>query len=225
MFRKQTLRIAVLTAGLTAMTMGGMLRAADDSATPTPAPTAPTTRRARPSPADMIKNYRDQFEGLNLSDDQMKKIDGFVGTAETEINGLAGKTDQESRRAAFTAFRKLNEDVQSVLTDTQKTALAAKRRQQMMDRFKAAYTAPALKLTDDQTTKINAIFADMSKESAALDPSDPDARTKRRELMTSTREKLNAVLTPEQQKEIPQFGGGRRGNRGGQGGAPGTPPA
>ena len=47
----------------------------------------------------MLKNYRDQFEGLNLTEDQMKKIDGFVETAEAEIKKGEGDflTDREAR--------------------------------------------------------------------------------------------------------------------------------
>jgi Spy/CpxP family protein refolding chaperone len=215
---KQTLRIVALCAGLSVSSFAGWSFAADEPAKPAaPAadqPAPPTTRRARPSAADMIKNYRDQFEGLGLSDDQMTKIDGFITTAETEIKGLAGKEDQESGRSAFGAMRKLGEDVQSVLTDAQKTALRKKQQADRFDRFKKIYTAPELKLTDDQTTKINAIMADYQKESAAIDFTDPESRRKGFEARRAVREKLNAVLTPEQQKLIPQFGG-----PGGRGGA------
>src|SRR5665213_3988533 len=66
---KQTLRIAALCAGLTLSSFTGLSFAADD-APAKPAATAtttpPTTQRVRRSPADMIKNYRDQFEGLSL---------------------------------------------------------------------------------------------------------------------------------------------------------------
>ncbi|HWE01988.1 MAG TPA: hypothetical protein VG326_06210 [Tepidisphaeraceae bacterium] len=226
---KRTLRIVALSAGLTLSSFTGWSRAADEPAKPAaPAPSQPATpaapsgQRARRNPADMIKNYRDQFEGLGLSDEQMTKIDGFITTAETEIKGLAAKDDQESRRSAFGAFRKLNEDVQSVLTDAQKTALGKKRQTMMFDRFKKTYTAPELKLTDDQTTKINAIIADTQKEMADVNPTDQESRRKAFESMRAAREKLNAVLTPEQQKLIPQAPGGAGGRRGNRAGA--TPP-
>jgi len=214
MLRNKTLRIAVLTASLGAMALTGLARAADDTTTPpkTDAPATPPPRRGNFNPADMIKNYRDQFEGLNLTDDQMKKIDGFVETAEKEIKANAGSEDQDARRQSFTALRKLGEDVQSVLTETQKTALSAKRRQMMFTRFKESYTAASLNLTSDQTTKVNGIFDDAKKQLDAISPTDEEARNKSREIMRSTRDKLNGVLTPEQQKQIPQFGG-RRGNR------------
>ena len=122
--------------------------------------------------------------------------------------------------------------MQSVLTDPQKAALRGKRTAQSFDRMKTTYASPDLKLTDDQTSKINAIVEEAKKEAAAAaTSSDPQAdRQKMRDLMRATRDKLDAVLTPEQKKQIPQFGGGRnggnRGNRGnGQGGNnPPTPP-
>jgi len=224
---KQTLRIAALCAGLTLSSFTGLSFAADD-APAKPAATAtttpPTTQRVRRSPADMIKNYRDQFEGLGLTDDQMKKIDGFITTAETEIKSLSGKDDQESRRSAFGAFRKLGEDVQSTLTDSQKTALRKKQQAARFDRFKKTYTAPELSLTADQTTKINAIMSDYEKESANVDFTDQESRRKAFEGMRAVREKLNAVLTPEQQKQIPQFGGPGGGRGGARNRARTTPP-
>jgi hypothetical protein len=177
-------------------------------------------------PTERLKNYRDQFEGLNLSDDQMTKIDGFITTAETEVKRLLGAdADDSARREAFAAIRKLDEDVQSVLTDPQKAQLRQKRQQMMVDRFKTEYTKASLNLTDDQLKKVNAIFDDMKSQMAALPKGDDrESRGKAFQLLRDTRDKLNTVLTPEQQKQIPQFGRrGRTGNNGGNGG--GTPPA
>src|SRR5579863_4157665 len=118
--KKNTLRIVLLGAALSAVALPAFTLAADD----TPAP-ATRPSRGTFNPADMLKNYRDQFEGLNLTDDQMKKIDGFIETAEAAVK--KSTADGADRRAGFTAFQKLNDDVQSVLTDAQKTALKAKR--------------------------------------------------------------------------------------------------
>jgi Spy/CpxP family protein refolding chaperone len=172
----------------------------------------------------MIKGFRDQFEGLGLTDDQMTKIDGFVTTAETEIKKASD--DQEGRRTAFGAFRKLNEDVQSVLTDAQKAGLRKKQQAAMIDRVKKTYTAPELKLTEDQTTKINAVLADTQKAMADADYSTQEARRAAFGKMRDAREKINAILTPEQQKLIPQFGppGGGQGRRNRGNGAGATPP-
>jgi hypothetical protein len=235
MMTKETLRMIVLGAALSAVSLTGMARAADDPAKPA-TPAAAPTPPARPqfNPADMLKNYRDQFEGLNLSDDQMKKIDGFIATAEAEVAKTpapaapdANAQPGQGRRgggggAAFQAIRKLNEDVQSILTDTQKAALRAKQVAARVDRTLATYTAANLMLTDDQKTKVTAIIEDAKKEAVAFTPSgDRQADgQKQREMRTAMTEKLNAVLTPDQQKLIPAFGrGANGGRRGGAGGA------
>jgi protein CpxP len=68
----------------------------------------------------------------------------------------------------------------------------------------------ALTLTADQKTKITAIY----KESAAALQAIPqeERREKGMEMMKATREKIRAVLTPEQAKkfdDMPPMGGGR----------------
>jgi Spy/CpxP family protein refolding chaperone len=236
--KKATLRIMLLGAALSAVSFTGMSYAADDT-TPakpaTPAPTTPPARQGRGNfdPAEMLKTYRDRFEGITpaLTDDQMKKIDGFIETAEAEVKKNAGSTDPEARRASFGAIRKLGEDVNAVLTDEQKTAIRAKRTAAMFDQMKTTYTADNLKLTDDQKTKITAIIDEAKKAALAAPPPAPDANGGRQRgggfaAMREARDKINAVLTPEQQKEIPTFGGpgGGRGNRGGNPPAGGTTP-
>src|SRR5882724_11789768 len=143
MTTKKSLRIALLGAALAVTGFSGITRAADDTTKPaTPAPAAQPPANGRGgrggnfNPADQLKNYRDQFEGLKLTDEQMKKIDGFLETATTEVAKAA-----DDRRAAGQAMRQLQTDVDSILTDEQKTALRGKRQQQMIDRTKATFTA------------------------------------------------------------------------------------
>ena len=235
---KRTLRRMALGLGLSTMMVGGFAMGADEPApkpdapaqqpaTPAPQPTPPAQNGARPgrrTPADVVANYRDQFEGLNLTDDQMKKIDGFIETAEAEIKANGSSEDRANRRKSWEALRKLNEDVQSVLNDQQKAALQAKQRQQMFDRFKQSYLDPKLNLSEEQTKKINDIFAQAKTDFAGVEGQDDASRQKRREIFQQTREKLNAVLTPDQQKQIPQFGPRRGGNGGGAQNPP-PPPA
>ena len=247
MLNLKSLRIALLGVGLAATTFTGLAHGADDPApAPTPAPTpapapapdAPATPAPAPVPApqpggpggrfrrdpmEMLKNFRDQFEGLNLTDDQMKKIDGFLQTATTEMKSLEGKTDQESRDARRAAFQKLNDDTQSVLNDEQKAALKVKRATQMVDGMKSRYTAANLNLSEDQTKKINDLFDGVKVKITDLAKTTTDDQEFRRqsfEAMRGIRDQVNAILTPEQQKLIPQRG--PRGNRG-PGGTP--PPA
>ena len=178
MMAKHTWQIVLLGAGLTAAILCGNVRAADEP-TSTPAKTdQPSTegRRPRFDPAEMLKNYRDQFEGINLTDDQMKKIDGFLTTAEASIKPLLGKDDEDSRTQRREAFQKLRDNTQAILTETQKTALRQKMQAAMVDRSRKEYTKPELKLTDDQLKKVNAVFDDVLKQVKDLSPAGGDDR-------------------------------------------------
>jgi len=213
--KKYTLRIALLGAALAAGVLPAFTRAADD--TPPKPPQTQPSGRGRFNPADMLKNYRDQFEDLNLTADQMSKIDGFITTAEAAVKQSATAEGGSGRRAAFEAINKLRTDVSSVLTDTQKAQLAKKRNAESVKRFKTPYANPELKLTDDQTSKLNAVFSDMQSQLDALPPPAPgtqdrESYRKRGEVMSAARVKANAILTPDQQKLIPARRG--RGNRG-----------
>ena len=76
----------------------------------------------------------------------------------------------------------------------------------------------ALALTAEQKTKIVAIYKDQAAALQAI-PQE-ERREKGMEMMKATREKVRAVLTPEQMKkfdDMPPMGGGR-GGPGGPGG-------
>lgn len=218
---KLALRIVLLSAAFSTFALPALVRAADDTP-PKPAPTERPTR-GRFNPADILKNYRDQFEGVNLTDDQMKKIDGFIETAQADVKKAGEGNDRESRGAAFAALGKLRENVNSILTDAQKGEMAKKRNVESVKRFKDRYSNPELKLTDEQKSKLEAVYADYLAELGKLTPGtggfDRDAFRKRGELSRSEREKAKAILTPEQQKLLPADRGTGRRNRGG---APGT---
>ena len=219
--RFETLRIALLSAGLTAACLTRGVRAEDPPAKPQdPAPAAP----ARPGPADFLKNMKLLFAGINLTEDQQKKIDNFFEIATREIKDLEGRDD--ARQQTGEILSKLRDDVQSVLTETQKKELRQKFQQQMFDRLKQTYAKPELNLTDEQQKKITEVMDDAKKKLADLTAGDEQQQDRQAlfQLVRDTREKLNAILTPEQQKLIPQFGPGRRGQGGGAGGQTNPPP-
>ena len=91
----------------------------------------------------------------------------------------------------------------------------------------AARLKDALKLSDDQTTKITAIYAaQAAKQDSLVKAANGDFSTLRTAfapMREATNAKIKAVLTPEQaaayDKMPPQFG--RRGGQGGQGGGQG----
>ncbi|MDB5354498.1 MAG: hypothetical protein JWN24_951 [Phycisphaerales bacterium] len=211
----KTLRIALLSAGLTAACLTRGVRGEDPPAKPDPAPAAP----ARPGPADFLKNMKALFTGLSLTEDQQKKIDNFFEIATREIKDLEGRDD--ARQQTGEILNKLREDVQSVLTETQKKELRQKFQQQMFDRLKQAYAKPELNLSEEQQKKITDVMDDAKKKLADLTSGDEQQQDRQAlfQLVRDTREKLNAILTPEQQKLISQFGGRR-----GQGGQTNPPP-
>ena len=81
------------------------------------------------------------------------------------------------------------------------------------------------KLTDDQKTKITAIYEKAAKDMQALAPE--DRRTKGADIRTQAQKDVRALLTADQQTKfdaMPAPGrGGRQGGGGGGGGAPRPP--
>lgn len=243
----EKLRMAALAASVGMMVGVPLVRAAD----PAPAqPNPPAQQQAKPpqpgngqppppgapgpggprrgfNPLDMLKHYRDQFENVELTDDQMAKIDKFLETAEKNVKDLAASNDPDSRREMFQAMRTLDDDVQSILTDQQKQALRVQRQKMMFEQFTKPYKDPKLKLSDDQQKKVTEILdaARKKMEAAATAGGDPRQQMMATfQMMGDLRKQVSAILTPEQQALLPQFGppGGRRGP-GGPGGGPGGP--
>jgi len=90
----------------------------------------------------------------------------------------------------------------------------------------------AVTLTDDQKTKITAIYtADAKKMQDLMAAQDPDMRTKMTAMRTDENTQIKALLTDEQKPKFdaylaaqPQRGGGRGGAGGGAGAPPPPPP-
>jgi protein CpxP len=85
----------------------------------------------------------------------------------------------------------------------------------------------AVTLTDDQKTKIKAIYdADMKKMQDLREAQDPDMRTKMMAMREEENTKIKALLTDDQKPKYDAYLASmpRRGNGGGGPGA-GTPPA
>ena len=82
----------------------------------------------------------------------------------------------------------------------------------------------AVTLTDDQKTKITAIYdADQKKMADMMQAQDPDMRTKMQAMRADENKQIRALLTPDQQTKfdaMPQRGGGRGPGGGGMGGPP-----
>ncbi len=89
--------------------------------------------------------------------------------------------------------------------DAQKKGRGAPTPQQQVERIETAVG----KLSDDQKTKITAIYEKLGKDVQALDQS--ERRTKGQELRTAAQKDVRALLTEDQQKkfdDMPAAGGG-----------------
>ncbi|GGG99463.1 periplasmic heavy metal sensor [Mucilaginibacter phyllosphaerae] len=79
-------------------------------------------------------------------------------------------------------------------------------RQRMSPEDRAKALKESLKLTDDQTTKVTAIFQAQAKSMDSLRNAGGDMRSQMRPMMQATNEKVKSILTPEQaaawQKEM-----------------------
>jgi Spy/CpxP family protein refolding chaperone len=83
----------------------------------------------------------------------------------------------------------------------------------------------AVTLTDDQKTKVKAIYdADMKKMQDMRAAQDPDMMTKMQAMRADENKQIRALLTPDQQTKFDAMPQGR-GPGGGGGGMGGPPPA
>lgn len=88
----------------------------------------------------------------------------------------------------------------------------------------AARYKDALKLTDDQTAKVTAIFTAEAAKRDSITKAGGDARSGMMAIRQADQAKIKALLTPEQADafaKMPQGRGGRGGQGGGQGGQAG----
>lgn len=103
-------------------------------------------------------------------------------------------------------------------------------RQQMKPEDRAKQMQTALKLTDDQTAKVTAIYVEQaSKQDSIMKANNGDrqaAMGAMRPLRETYNAKIKALLNDEQKTEFDKMSqrGGRGGQGGGQGGGGGTPP-
>jgi hypothetical protein len=194
------------------------------------------------NPARTVEQYQTLVNELNLSADQKSKLDAIfkesgekAKTLATEVESLQGRERRE-KVMAFTG--EMRDKVNGVLSDEQKQTLrknmATRQAQQMTQRYRRA-TAD-LGLSEDQKTKVEAVLTDAEKKlteaMAQAEPGSGQGGGRGRggpfgEITQSTRDKINEILTPEQQEKLRETmrqgqgqgqGGRRRGQGQGQGG-------
>jgi hypothetical protein len=189
------------------------------------------------NPTQAVETMRKQVNELKLSDEQKTKLeavfkdaDAQAKTVATEAESLQGR-ERAQKVMGFT--RDLREKVNGVLTEEQRQTLrhnqATAMAKQMVEGQRQRLAD--LGLSADQKTKVDAVLADAEKKmadaAAAAQPADAGGAAGGQggarggpmaEVMRDTREKINQILTPEQQQKLQESRGGR-GQGGGRRGA------
>jgi len=191
------------------------------------------------NPTQAVETMQKQVNELKLADDQKTKLDAIFKEAETQAKTVASESEslqgRERAQKVMGFTRDLREKVNGVLTEEQRQTLRKNQATLMAKQMVENYhrRLGELDLTADQKTKVDAVLADAEKKAteaaAQAQPADGQGQGGGRggpmaEVMRDTREKINQILTPEQQQKLQASGpGGGRGQgggrRGGQGGA------
>ena len=188
------------------------------------------------NPAQTVEQLQTSVMALDLKDDQKTQLQAIFKDAGEKAKTLAGEVEGlqgRERAEKMNAFRtELREKVNGVLNDEQKQALrknmATQQAKQMTDRYRR--TLGELGLSDDQKTKAEAVLAESEKKMIDAAPQAGQGRPGQGggrggpfgEISRDTREKITALLTPEQktkfEEAMPQGGRGQGGGgrRGGQ---------
>ena len=211
-----------------------------------------------------LQRMQERMNQLDLTDDQKVQFQAIKDEVAETIRGMAPQlknlSPDERREKMKSALGDVREKMMSILTPEQKKKLreAGPLAQQvpggattapsggpgqdtpMINRMRQAVVA--LGLTPEQKTQVDTIFDDASKQAIELRKEAAggakgdrkDLREKVQELTKTVREKLAAVLTPEQQAKLKEtmpagaggrgagLGGGRK--RGDKADAPATQP-
>jgi hypothetical protein len=197
------------------------------------------------NPAQAVDRMREDTSALKLRDDQKAKLDAVYKEASEQAKSLETETQslepRERAQKVMPFMRDLREKVNGVLDDGQRQELrrsqATRMSKQMSERMKE--NLGQLNLTPDQQKKVDAVLADMEKKAAEAAAQGGDAAGAGGQgggrggaafgLMRETRDKINEILTPEQQQKFQELApaggrgqGGAGGRRGGAGAGAGA---
>jgi len=189
-------------------------------------PAAPGARRpgvAGPivRPLQIGPRIKQAVAGLDLSEEQSKKVDGVIANVQQKADGLRGqRPGPEMRQKVMELRDSAIGQMKAILTPDQfekfqlamrqsgpaGAGVAAGRPGAAIERFRDAVND--LKLTEDQKGKVDSVFADARKKFADLAPQlqkgQPTAETREkvRSVMQDLRAALTDVLTPEQMEKL-----------------------
>lgn len=190
------------------------------------------TRPARQRGGPELQRLQEAIAKLDLTDDQKQQVEALKDSIAETARGMAKEVKklppEERREKMREAMGDVREKFMSILTPEQKQKLPEAGRPgprggggtPLIDRLKQ--TVDALDLTAEQKTQTDAIFKDAADQAKALRTEAGGDRAAMREkageLGRETREKLAAVLTPEQKAKLKEsMPAGRRGDGAGPG--------
>lgn len=160
------------------------------------------------------KNFHLQYEELNLTPDQQAQMKSINEDFHKQMQALNKKEDitvKDQRDQAASLAKSRRQQVEKVLTDSQKQQLAQikadreKKRDEMaakrLDRLKEN-----LNLNDAQVATIKSKQAETRSKMKSIAKDDNIARTEKKEQLMALREEMNKsidnVLTPEQKTKM-----------------------
>ena len=195
------------------------------------------------NPAQAVERSREDTSALTLRDEQKTKLEAIYKEAADQAKSLETETQslepRERAQKVMPFMRDLREKVNGVLDEQQRQTLrknqATRAAKQTTERMKQ--NLGQLNLTSEQQTKVDAVLADSEKKmiEAAAQAGDNaggvggpgggrGAGGGAFGVMRETRDKINEILTPEQQAKFRELApqGGRGGGQGGRRGAGGA---
>lgn len=206
----QMLRAAAMSTVLLAVPAFAPAASAADDKSDAPAAEAPAQSRGRLDPAALVERFETALKELALTDEQKAKAKEIVGKARRAVAEGKGE-GRERLQAAARALADLRQDVNGLLTEPQRKALAEKL--PLLAR-RAAGDAPAamqqairaalekLDLSADQKAKIKALNDEAQAKLKAVTEEargqDESLAEKVRPILQEQREKLAQMLSGDQ---------------------------
>lgn len=167
----------------------------------------------------MMMNVDQLKQALNLTPDQVSKIQSIQANARTQRQAIVGNTSlspQDKRSQLMQLRQNTHQQVMAVLTPDQQAKLKQLHQQRKAERFDKM--SAALGLTPDQQTQIKAIRdkerTDLKavKDNASL--SAVDRSTQIKQIRSAARDQIRALLTPEQKAKLDAMHRGKAGRAG-----------